>query len=190
MIPRSLATGRRGGRGFTLVEMVVSIVVLGILFALSLPVLTSALAAFDAERDGLRALDQLRYALERAGRELRELCRDPADGDAFYITSAVSNPASGISFYKRAPDCATPTRVTLARTGNTLTLAYGTVAGGAAFALAEGVSAGEFRFYQSDGVTPAADSTQVAYIEITLTVANPAGVPYTQRSRVALRNRE
>jgi len=180
----------RRAAGFTLVEAVVTLGVLGVLFALSLPVLTAGLAAFDADRDGLRALEDLRYAVERVGRELRELCRHPADEDAFYITSALSNPASSLSFYKREPDCTTPTRVTVARSGDVLTLAYGAVAGGSPFPLAAGVSAAEFRFYQADGATPAADSTQVAFVEFALTLANPAGGTYAQRGRVALRNRE
>lgn len=58
-------------RGFTLIEAVISIVIVGIVFAIGSIVLNRGIAEYFAHKDFARADGQARLALERLARELR-----------------------------------------------------------------------------------------------------------------------
>ena len=67
-----------GQRGFTLIEWVISLIVIGILAMVGLPILSSSTRAYSATQEGLSTLSKLRYATERLAREVREVRRNPS----------------------------------------------------------------------------------------------------------------
>lgn len=167
-------------RGFTLIEAVVSIVVLGILFALALPMLSSGLWAFERAQQSLDVLTKLRYATERMAREIREV---DYTGGAYQISSALTANTSTLTFTK-----ADGTGVGLVQTGANVTTSYSTIAGGP-FTLTDRATQLRFNFYDSAGAATVSTSA-VAYVQIDLTLTNPAGASYSQRTRVGLRDRQ
>ncbi len=58
-------------RGFTLIELVISTVVIGIMAMALSPLMLSSLNAYDNTLGNLVLLDKLRYATERLAREIR-----------------------------------------------------------------------------------------------------------------------
>ena len=168
----------RKNSGFTLIEMVVTMVLLGIVAAIAAPMLVAGARAFDATTTGLSTLSNLRYATERIARELREV---QYTGGAFSF-GAGGMTATSVSFTK-----GNGTVVTIARALPNATLQYS--AGPAVTAvLTDQVSDLQFAYYQRDGVTAATGNGNVAIVQVTLTLNNPVTGSYVQRTRVTLRN--
>ena len=71
-----MTTGNRQ-RGFTLLEMIISLVVLGLLGAAAGYGLVGGTLAFTGTADAVQTLGKLRYANERMAREIREIRRNP-----------------------------------------------------------------------------------------------------------------
>ena len=171
-------THRRQG-GFTLIEMIISLVILGLLGAVAGYGLTGGALAFSGNADTLHTLGKLRYASERMAREVREIRRDPVTSANYDISSMTG---TTLAFTKDDG-----TSVTLTGTPPLLTLAYSTPAG--THTLADQVGSMSFAYYQADGSTAATGSADVAYVEFNLVLARN-GDSYPQRTRVALRNRQ
>lgn len=170
---------RRQQRGFTLLEMIISLVILGLLGAAAGYGLTGGVLAYSGNADTLHTLGKLRYASERIARELREIRRNPAAPASYDITAMT---ATTLAFTKRDG-----IGVTLTGSMPMLTLAYSTPAG--AHTLTDDVGNASFTYYRADGSTPATGSADIAFIEVDL-VLNRDGISYPQRTRVALRNRQ
>ncbi|MHB8453799.1 MAG: prepilin-type N-terminal cleavage/methylation domain-containing protein [Acidiferrobacterales bacterium] len=165
-------------RGFSLIEMVVSIVLLGVLAAAAIPVLTSGINTFQATTASIDSLSKLRYATERMVREIREVRRNPG------------NPANY--------DIATMTATTLVFTktdGNTVTITaslpnvmLGYAIPAASAVLTDQLTGLTFNYYQIDDVTAATSTANIAFVQLTLTMTSTGGGSFTQRAQVALRN--
>jgi len=164
--------------GFTLLEMIISLVILALLGASAGYGLRGGALAFTGNADTLHTLGKLRYASERMAREIREIRRDtvtPAYYDITVMTGTM------LSFTKRDG-----TGVTLSGAPPVLTLAYTTPGG--TQTLTDEVASLAFAYYQADGSTAATGTADVAFIGFDL-VLNRNGNSYPQRTRVALRNR-
>ncbi len=169
----------RRQHGFTLIEMVITILVIGILGATAVYGIQNGVIAFQATSDALDTLGKLRITTERVGRELRDTRRDPLDSSRYEITEPLS--ASQIRFVKTDG-----TEVTLAIAGNTLTLEYDTPAG--AHTLTDQLNSFTLRYYGSDGTTVVSSAGTVAFIEVELVLNDGTGNSLPQQTRIALRS--
>jgi MSHA biogenesis protein MshO len=166
----------RRPRGWSLIELVLVIVVLGILAAFVGPLLLSSLRAYDLTSNTVSIYSKMRYAMERMAREIREVRRSPADAANFDISSMT---ASTLTFFK-----GDGTQVTVSSGGGNLTLNYvGTASG----TLTDQVSAFTFAYYQQDGTTAATNAANVAFVEFSLTLTLGTN-NFANRQRVDLRN--
>lgn len=151
-------------RGFTLIEMVVTIILLGILGAAGVNMLYNPYATAKIVNATNTDAAKARYAMERVARELREV---KSAGGSFCFSSQT---ASSVTFRKSGggTDCSTGTQVTILHSGTNLLLNGQVLANNvASFSLTYGV----------------------AEIAIDLTVTDPeSGVGNRQHSRVFLRN--
>jgi MSHA biogenesis protein MshO len=169
-------------KGFTLMELVVVLIVLGLMTSFAVPYMSNGVRAYNDTAAALQTVSKLRYASERIARELREI---NSVGGNFSITTPVTTTGNNITFTKW--DGVQFVQVTISDTAPTLSLAYDTLASGANFTLSDEVTSISFNYFQNDGVTQATGINNVAYIEFELILNN--GNSYSQRTRVALRNR-
>jgi len=165
--------------GFTLIEMIISLVVLALLGAAAGYGLTGGALAFSSSADAVHTLANLRYASERITREIREIRRDPMTPAVYDITTM--NPGV-LSFTK-----SDGTGVTLSSMPPLVTLAYSSPAG--SHTLTDQLSSLVFSYYQADGITAATGNSDTAFIEFELLLTRDANL-YPQLNRIALRNRQ
>ena len=163
-------------RGWTLVELIMVMVIIGILAAFIGPVLLNAIKAYDRMQVTLNTYGKMRYAMERMAREIAAVRRLAADTTDFDVTTMT---ASMFTFFKEDG-----TQVTLALAGTDLNLTYAATGTGL---LADRVGALTFAYYRGDGVTVAANATELAFVEVSMTVTDGT-TNYPNRVRVALRN--
>lgn len=165
--------------GFTLLEMIITLVVLGLLGAAAGYGLVGGALAFSGTADAVQTLGKLRYASERMAREVREIRRDPAAPAVYDITTMN---ATTLAFTKTDG-----TTVTLTGSPPLATLAYSAPAG--THTLTDEVGSLAFSYLQADGTTAAIDNGDVAFVELELLLIR-SGNNYPQRTRVSLRNRQ
>jgi len=177
-------------RGFTVVELVITVVVMGILAVVGVSMISDSFTTARVVNAGQRNANDARYAVERLAREIREIeYQDKANG--YYITSGIANPSEKIIF-RRADGVV----VTIDGTGPNLTLGYSSPATVSTLASLEHPQAQLTLNYLAlnplsvTGATyPATATTNVRFIEVTLTLKDStSGKNITERSRVALRN--
>ncbi|MHB8836178.1 MAG: PilW family protein [Candidatus Methylomirabilia bacterium] len=175
-VTRNRSFHHRSTGGFTLIELVLTLLILGIIAATVSQFALQGLRSYSTEEDRGDAHSQARLALERVVREARTI-RSCAD-----IVGA-ANPAATLSF------------TDIAGTPVAFSVAGGNLLRGASV-LARGVtSAQPFRFLDMDGVestscplpTDPAAPTDVWFVEIDLTCAVGSG-SLRLRSRVHPRN--
>lgn len=164
--------------GYTLIEMIIAIVILGLLGAAAGYGLQNGALAFVNTTDNVHTLGKLRAASERLVREIREIRRDPTTPAVYDI--ATMNTTT-LAFNK-----ADGTGVTVNSAPPRVTLAYSTPTG--THTLTDAVDRLTFAYFQADGLTPATGNGDIAFIEFEL-VLSGNGNSYPQRARVALRNR-
>lgn len=174
------ATCRPAICGFTLVEFVVVIVLMGIVFVFAGRFFSTAFSAFFGGRDIATADSQARVAFERVVRELRAV-RSTADVDIASATQIrfVDLDGNGICFYRDAVGNR------LMRSANGPTSACGTTS---PQPLADSVTALTFSYWLNDGRTTTAVAASTYYIGIAVTVNNNTGYNGQFRTNVHPRN--
>lgn len=165
-------------RGWSLMELILVLVIIGTLGVFVGPLLLNAITAYDRTHTAVVTLAKQRYAMERMVREMRDIRRTPADTASFDISSMAG---TNFTFFK-----ADGTEVAIALSGSTVTLGYtGTGTGTLTDQVA--TSGLAFTYYLQDGTTTGATATTVAFVEVSLTLAEGSAT-FENRSRVDLRN--
>lgn len=165
-------------RGFTLIEMVIVIVIIGILAAFSAPLLLGTFEAFETNQTNLVTLTKMRYATERMAREIREV---RFSGGVYAIVMG----ATSLQFTKND---AAGTVVTITSAPPLVTLQYSTPAMNATLTDQVAANGLQFQYFDINNVATAS-TANVAYVDIDLTLTDPNSGAMQQRTRVALRNR-
>ncbi|BAZ92580.1 uncharacterized protein FOKN1_0176 [Thiohalobacter thiocyanaticus] len=175
-----------GQCGFTLIEMVITILVLSIIGGVTAYTISHGARAYIDSRTVVATLSKLRLASERLAREIRSVRRDPAATGQYDFNGFPT--ATGLSFDRLEADGVTVTRVSIDGSANPLTLEYDTPSG--AQTLTDQVSSFSLAYYQADGVTAATSTADIAFVEFELVLQDANGNSYPQRTRVALRNQQ
>lgn len=165
----------RRARGFTLIEMIVVMIIIGILAATMVPVLRNAVTVYGTTNAIAMTLDKLRYASARIAFELRAL------------TLLSSATASSITFTRSdfAP-AVTDRTIRMTQGSGLLTLSYDLPTPAVSATLTDQLSSLVFAYYDQNGATTTVPD-EVRYVEYTITLtAN--GQPYAETTRVAIRN--
>ncbi len=166
-----------GSRGFTLLEMVVSLVLLSILLGIGTGTLVNGVKTYALTTSIIEANSQVGFAVERIGRELREIRRNPLDQTKYDIQ--VMSP-SQVTFTKFDG-----TKVTIKlKAGNEVAMTYSTIAGLEARLSSTGGGI-EFNYLTSDGAV-AVGAADVASVEFKFSVVVNGSI-YKQSATVALR---
>lgn len=169
-------------RGFTLIELVIAIVLLGIIAAVGAPMLANSLRFFSAATADLNTLSKERYATERIVRELRAI-RFNAGTNQYDVTLGGVGVAS-ISFIKT-------NGVTVTLNGATLPdldITYSS--GGGAARLTDQLNSVKFTGYTIDGVATTTDPAAMRYIDVDLTLQRSGTNTFSRIARVQLRNQD
>jgi MSHA biogenesis protein MshO len=161
--------------GFSLVELIMVIVILGILAAFVGPVLFNAMRAYDQAQKGVQTQAKMRYAIERMSRELREIRRQTTDAALLDITSMT---ATSLAFFKTDS-----TPVVIAVAGNQVNLAYSTVSA----MLTDQLGSFSLEYFQPDGVTAAATASSLSFVQISMTLSEGTNL-FSARARVDVKN--
>lgn len=161
----------RTARGFTLIEAVMVMVLMGILAAVGAPMIANGMRIAVMANTDLNTISQLRYATERLTRELREI-RSVGGVYAIDMTTNAFTKTDG-------------TTVTIGYTSPNVTINGFTLTN-----QATGVTPFQLTYLAIDGVTPATTST-LRFVDVLLRLTNSTtGASHTQRTRVAMRNTE
>lgn len=164
-------SGLRRTRGFTLIEAVMVIVLLGILAAAGAPMIAEGMRVATTASTDLDTLSQLRYTTERLARELREI---ESVGGVYTINT-------GTGTFTKTDG----TVVTISFASPNVSINY---AGTGSATLTNQASAFQLNYLDISGATGATAST-LRFVEVQLTLTNPTtGASHTQRTRVAMRN--
>ena len=171
---------RRHNSGFTLIELIISIVLIGLLAAVGSSMIVDSFSTTRMVNAGTASAAQARYALERLAREIREVQYVSAT-TSYTITTMT---ASKLVFVNGT----TPTNtITINSGAGNLTLQYSSPL--ATSTLSGQVTSFSLTYFQNDGTTTATSNSDIRFVVITLTVTDPtSGQSTAQRTRVALRN--
>jgi MSHA biogenesis protein MshO len=161
--------------GFSLLELIMVIVILGILAAFVGPVLFNAIRAYDQAQKGVQTQAKMRYAIERMSRELREIRRQTTDAALLDITSMT---ATSLAFFKTDS-----TPVVIAVAGNQVNLAYSTVSA----MRTDQLGSFSLEYFQPDGVTAAATASSLSFVQISMTLSEGTNL-FSARARVDVKN--
>ncbi len=172
-------TRRRRQQGFTLMEMVIALVVLGLLGSVAGYGLVGGVLAFSETTGTVKTLGNLRYANERMAREIREIRRNPVTPANYDISTMT---ASNLVFTRSDGII-----VTLTAAPPLVQLGYSTPALNQT--LTDEVGSLNFTYLQADGSTAATGNNDIAFVDFELVLSHN-GNNYPQRSRVSLRNRQ
>lgn len=166
----------RRAAGWTLVELIMVMAIIGIVAVFIGPVLLNSVKAYDRTQATVNTYAKMRYAMERMAREIALVRRNPANTTAFDVSTMT---AASFTFIKEDG-----VQVTLTSAGSNANLTY---AGTGTGLLADRVGALSFAYYRHDGATAAANATQLEYVEVSMTISDGA-TSYANRVRVSLRN--
>lgn len=161
--------------GFTLLEMVMVIVIIGIIGATGSQLLGTGIDAYEAGRKQLDTLGKARYAADRMAWEIR---RTAYTGANYNITSMTP---TQFQFVKTGGET-----VTINSIGNNLHLNYASV--GFITPLTDQLLGLSFSYFQADGQTVAAVVSQVRYVQVSFSLNNGTST-FDRRVRVALREK-
>ncbi len=187
---RSAHALARRQRGFTVMELVITVVIMGILAVVGTSMISDTFTTARVVNAGQSSANDARYAVERVARELREVSF-VNDATGYNITTALSPSTTSLSFVRSINDA--PVTVTISRSGPDLTLGYSSPA--AVSTLATQVSNFSLDFLKLDETSGTAatsattSAADVRFIVVSLTLTDAtSGQAVTERTRVALRN--
>jgi prepilin-type N-terminal cleavage/methylation domain-containing protein len=174
-------------RGTTLVEILIVVVLLGILGAWGSSMFASNYTTARMVDSGKTNADQVRYAVERLSREIREI-KHTSLVAGYAITSTLAPSATTLVFTRSING--TDTTVTIAKTGTNVTLGY---SNGSTSTLARQVSSFTMDFYKVDADTAVVAATtsvvDLRYVVLSITSTDSlSGETTTERTTVTLRN--
>ena len=86
---------RTEDKGFSLIELVATLLVLGLMTSFAVPYLSNGARVYNDTSAALQTASKLRYASERMARELREIRNV---GGNFDIVTPVNVPGNSITF--------------------------------------------------------------------------------------------
>jgi prepilin-type N-terminal cleavage/methylation domain-containing protein len=161
--------------GFSLIELIMVIAILGILAAFVGPVLFNAMRSYDQAQKSVQTQAKMRYAMERMSREVREVRRQATDATLLDITLMT---ATSLGFFKTDS-----TPVMIAATGNQVNLAYSTVSA----MLTDQLGSFSLQYFEPDGATVATTASSLAFVQISMTLSEGTNL-FSARSRVELKN--
>jgi prepilin-type N-terminal cleavage/methylation domain-containing protein len=171
---------RQAANGFTLIEAVVTIVLIGVLAMAVIPVIDSGVRTYATTTNSLNALSKLRYATERMAREIREVRRNPLTPTDFEMTLGTNT----LTLIK-----ADGNQVTISSGTPNVNLSYQTPAISAVLTdLLNANTDLNFQYYLADRTTQTVSLSQLAYVRIGLTLTDRDGAQVNQLTWVALRN--
>lgn len=169
-------------KGFTLIEIVITIVLIGILSGIAAMIILQGVRAYSDEQSRSDSHYQARLAIERMAREIRTIKQPGLLGAATPppVIGAISgNPAASFIFTD-----ASGATITYSLSGTTLNRTVG----GIPAALAQNVMTLEFWHYDNTG-TPTTAAASVWTVRIDITVTPTSGTEtYSLRSTVHPRN--
>jgi len=177
----------RNSHGFTLVELVISIVLIGILAAVGSSMISDSFTTTRLVDAATAGSGQARYALERLAREIREV---KYGGSGSYCITTMTS--TNLVFKKTSGTyngtCGTnDLTVTVNGSGSALTLAY-SASPAVTATLSSPVSSFSMAYYDANN-TVTASTSAIRFVVITLTVTDAtSGQSTAQRTRVSLRN--
>jgi len=182
-------TERDRADGFTLIELIVVTVLLGILAMTASTPLLQGLMARKQVSDDLDAIGKLRYATERIAREIRQVQYDAANG---YVLTSWSSSALCFSRWGAS---GTTVPVSINWSGSTVIYANDSSCPTTGSTLVDNVSNLKFDFFAFEDsgnvISPSLSSptfkNDIRYIDITLTLTQD-GASLSHRTRVSLRN--
>ena len=176
------------GAGHTLIELVIVIVIIGVLAAFVAPILTETVSSYDTTARNVELLGQMRYAMDRMSREMRQMRREltnPANYDISTMTST-----------KLVFVATDGNQVTIDNTTLSSEVALGYTAPAASATLTDSVKAAGFTFTycRVDGTTCATstgatvDKSNVAFVQVDMTLTGSGTGDYVSTMRVDLKN--
>lgn len=182
-------------RGYTLIEAVLVLLIVGILAAFIAPILGSAVDSYDDTAQNVEALTKLRYAMERLAREIRAIRRDPLDPGSYDIVSPTGTYMTATRFDFCRSDgrritidnASVATEVRLADSTPASYTSTCPSAAVTALTLADKVTTFSLTYRTASGAA-ATGKTDVAFVDIALTLTSTGGVAHSAAMRVDLRN--
>jgi prepilin-type N-terminal cleavage/methylation domain-containing protein len=169
-VRRTSAIRNPNPNGFTLIEIVITIVIVGVLAGIASLIILQGIRSYSDEEARSNVHYQARFAMERMAREIR-LIRSASLTDITSMTNInlrftdVNGAATGFNW-------ANPILNRWNGVGNDV--------------LATGITAFNLNYFQQDGVTPAAAAT-LWFVEITMT-SQQGSESLQMRTRVHPRN--
>lgn len=179
----------RYGNGFTLVELIISIVLLGLLAAVGSSMIVDTFTTTRMVDADNASTGQARYALERLAREIREVKYDSTNS-IYLMTPDSVKPYQKITFTKTVGGQEITVTIDGATTPN-LALGY---SDGATATLSNQVSNFVLAYFDVSGTQITLPNSNfrslIRFVTITLEVTDTtnSGQSISQRTRVALRN--
>ena len=145
----TVATRRHAARGFTLLELMATMLVVSIIIVVVMPVITTAVSRYGEAAAVRRTTERVSYATDRVVRLLREIPIDAngrADIDSLTGTGVTLNDASGVRLSSGALLLAEP--------------------GGDENTLCDDITTFEIQGYAADGVTTTNDLSEIWSIRV------------------------
>ena len=182
----------RAARGFTLIELIIGMTVMGILALVGTSLITDTVKTTRIVNSASTSADQTRYAIERITRELREV--KYTIGTGYVIAGPIGLAKTTVTFTRIINGANVV--VTIARVGSvapyTVTLGYSSPA--VISTLASNVASFNLDFLKLDNTAASSDvsntvSADLHLVAVTLGIADAtSGQTISQQTRVALRN--